>query len=103
MNHSWKKIVKYSLPFTIIGVVEILIVMIDLMWSKIFIDDVQAISAIRIVFSYLLLVEGIGVGFTSALVIYMSQKFHEAQYTKSVNAFNTLFNSNIIIGIVMSS
>lgn len=102
MNHSWKKIVKYSFPFTIIGVVEILIVMIDLMWSKIFIDDVQAISAIRIVFSYLLLVEGIGVGFTSALVIYMSQKFHEAQYSKSVNAFNTLFNSNIIIGIVMS-
>src|SRR5699024_5774854 len=102
MNNFWNKIVKYYLPFTIIRVVEILIVMIDRIWSKIFIDDVQAISAIRIVFSYLLLVEGIGVGFTSALVIYMSQKFHEAQYSKSVNAFNTLFNSNIIIGIVMS-
>ncbi|QIH77395.1 hypothetical protein GTN30_01760 [Macrococcoides canis] len=102
MNNSWNKIIKYSLPFTIIGMVEILIVMIDIMWSKVFINDIQAISAIRIVFSYLLLVEGVNVGFSSALIIYMSQKFHEAQHSKSVIAFNTLFTANIIIGFVMS-
>src|SRR5699024_12534141 len=80
MNHSWKKIVKYSFPFTIIGVVEILIVMIDFMWSKIFIDVVQAISAILFVFYNLLLLVVIFVSFIFSYYINITLIFLVATY-----------------------
>lgn len=100
MESTWKTLIKFSLPMTFIGIAELLITFIDIIWVKYFINDINALAAIRISFTYTMLIEAIIIGFVSAMLIYISQSHSAGQKEDSAKALKTTISFIIILGIL---
>ncbi|MDQ0160917.1 MATE family efflux transporter [Alkalibacillus salilacus] len=100
MDTSWKKLLTFSLPITFIGIAEMLTTLIDMLWVRYFIKDSTALAAIRVSFSYTMLIEAIVVGFASAMLIYISQNFSSGNKNGANDALRTTVGVIIIFGLI---
>ncbi|KGA96621.1 hypothetical protein AJ85_21655 [Alkalihalobacillus alcalophilus ATCC 27647 = CGMCC 1.3604] len=100
MDTSWKKILRFSLPMTFIGIAEMLTTLIDMLWVNYFIKDPNALAAIRVSFSYTMLIEAILVGFAAAMLIYISQNFSSGNKKGANDALRTTVGAIMTFGII---
>ncbi|WP_066265344.1 MATE family efflux transporter [Heyndrickxia acidicola] len=73
MENNWRKIIKFSLPATFIGLAELLLIGISLFWSYIYIGKPEALAAIRLSGAIITLIEAVTVSIISSLLVYVSQ------------------------------
>ncbi|WP_100333058.1 MATE family efflux transporter [Bacillus alkalisoli] len=75
MDTNWKSLMKFALPVTLIGIADIALILIDLFWINFFIGEAEALSAIRLSTSVIILIEAVIIGVISAILIYVSQNY----------------------------
>lgn len=93
MNQSWKKIIQFSLPMTFIGLADIILIYMSLFWAGIFINDVEALAAIRVSGSVVMIIEVVLLAVAGALLIFISQSVgakNLKQAKKGITQANTL-------------
>ncbi|NDI36713.1 MATE family efflux transporter [Chengkuizengella sediminis] len=99
-NLNWKKIISFSLPMTLIGVADLLLIGIDFFWIYYFIGEPEALSALRVSSSIVLLIEAVLVGVISALLVYISQHNGAGHIEKVMRGVKGSFSFSIHAGLI---
>ncbi|MDP5272682.1 MATE family efflux transporter [Chengkuizengella axinellae] len=99
-NLNWKKIISFSLPMTLIGIADLLLIGIDFFWIYYFIGEPEALSALRVSSSIILLIEAVLVGVISALLVYISQHNGAGHIDKVMRGVKGTFSFSIYAGIM---
>ncbi|MDN4621096.1 MATE family efflux transporter [Paenibacillus sp. PsM32] len=104
MNNTWREIIKFSLPLTFLGILDLLVVLVDFAWLFIFTNDANVFSALRVSSSIVLLVEIISASILSAILVYVSQNYGAAKldmvHKGLKNGISTSFFSGIFISLI---
>ncbi|MGM7680627.1 MATE family efflux transporter [Cytobacillus sp. Hm23] len=101
-NLNWKKIIAFSLPMTLIGVADLLLIGIDFFWIYFFIGEPEAISALRVSSSIILLIEACLTGVISALLVYISQHLGAEDLDEVKRGIKGSFSFSINAGLVIT-
>ncbi len=99
-NNTWKTLIKYSLPLTLIGVINIFITLVDFLWVYIFVKDIQAFSALRVATSIILIMESIAVW--SSLMVYINQQYGAGKIEHTRQGIYTAIHLCLYSGILVT-
>nr|WP_239534497.1 MATE family efflux transporter [Priestia taiwanensis] len=83
---------------TLIGLSDLILIGINFFWIYYFIGDAEALAAIRISSSIIVLIEAVLMGVTGALLIYMGQSIGAKQMDKVKSAISATFSFSIYSG-----
>ncbi|WP_230501092.1 MATE family efflux transporter [Sutcliffiella rhizosphaerae] len=101
MDNSWKTLLKFSLPVTLIGIADLLLIFIDLIWIRVFIDDTNALSALRLSTSIIVFIETVLVAVISALLIFISQNYSAGKVEHAKKGIRNAFSFSIYAGLIV--
>lgn len=99
-SNTWKTLIKYSLPLTVIGVINILIALVDFLWVYVFVKDIQAFSALRVSSSILLIMESVAVW--SSLLVYMNQQYGAGKLDQTRQGIYTALHLCLYCGLLVT-
>lgn len=102
LNTTWKKIVSFSLPMTLIGVFDLLLIFIDFFWIHLIIGDSNGLSAVRVSASIVMIIEALLIGVISALLVYISQHVGAGEMEKAKSGIRSSFAFAIYSGIAIT-
>lgn len=101
-NTNWRKIISFSLPMTIIGVFDLLLIWIDFFWIHLLISDANALAAVRLSASVMILIEALIGGVISALLVYMSQHIGSGALGEAKRAICACFAYALYAGMFVT-
>lgn len=99
---SWTKILKFSLPMTFIGILDLGLILIDFFWIYILIGNTNAMASVRVSSSIVIILESVIVAVISALMVYISQHSGAGNLKQARKGIRTAFSFSIYGGILMS-
>lgn len=101
-NLSWKKILKFSLPVTLIGIFDLVLIWIDFFWIYIMIGQADALAAVRVSASFVTLVEAVLVAVVSSLLVYISQHVGANKLAEAKRGIQGVFSFVIYGGLLVT-
>lgn len=101
-NSSWTKIIKFSLPMTLVGILDLVLILINFIWIYIMIGDANALSALRISSSIITLIEAIMVGIVSSQLVYVSQHIGAEDMSEAKRGVRSSFSFALYSGIAVT-
>lgn len=102
MSSSWKQILKFSIPVSLIGVADLLLIATDLFWVGLFTNDTEALTGIRLTSTVIVLIETVLIGVLTCLLIYVTQHFGAGNNKQSLRGIAGSFSFVIYAGIAIS-
>lgn len=100
---NWKKILKFSLPVTLIGVYDLVLIWIDFFWIYFMIGEADALSAVRVSASFVILVEAVLVAVVSSLLVYISQHRGAGKMDQVKRGIKGSFSFAIYGGLIVTA
>lgn len=94
-----KKMFIYALPFMFIGMIDLLLIVVDIIWVSVLLKDADAVASIRISGSIITIIEAILMAVISSFLIYMSQHYAAKKSKEVLQSFRTALLFSIYLGI----
>ncbi|GAA0362304.1 MATE family efflux transporter [Bacillus horti] len=101
-KNTWKSILTFSLPVTLIGIFDLLLIWIDLFWIYFMVGEADALAAVRVSASVVILIEAVLVAVVSSLLIYLSQNLGAGKLDEVKRGIRGAFSFTIYGGIVIT-
>ncbi|WP_223068533.1 MATE family efflux transporter [Paenibacillus caui] len=103
VNTSFSKILKFSLPVALIGIFDLILIWIDFIWINVLNGDSDAIAAVRISGSLVLLIESVSTAVISSLLIYVSQNLGANKMDEARKAVKCVFSFTLYAGLILTA
>ncbi|MCM3617905.1 MATE family efflux transporter [Sutcliffiella horikoshii] len=101
MDTKWRTLFKFSLPVTLIGIADLLLILIDLLWIRVFIGDTDALSALRLSTTIITFIEMVLIAVISALLIFISQNYSAGKTDQAKEGIKNAFSFSVYSGVVV--